>query len=493
MMPARVDWGSAPTFQRYGSTLSTLEHGTNMNQSTSNRILVSEVGPRDGLQSRQGHHADRRQAALDRRAARGRPARDRGRLPSCRPQLLPQMADAAEVVRACAHAAGPHRDGAGAQPARRRRRRSRPACTSSPSRCRPARRIRWPTCARRASRWSRRCAPSSTCAARSRRRSRLEAGISTAFGCTLQGEVPEDEVIRLAAQCVGGRRRRIGPVRHHRLRQSGAGAAPVHARCARRSATQAGAAHMHNTRGLGLANCLAAYDDGVRTFDASLGRPRRLPLRARRLGQRGHRRPGLHVRGHGRAHRHRPRQADGGARAAAGGPAGRAGLRHDAGGRPAQGFRPRLVHEPPMPEQAQRPLPLAGIRVVEFTHMVMGPTCGMVLADLGAEVIKVEPIDGDNTRTPARLRRRLLPDVQPQQEEHRARPAAARGRARPRCSLIATADVVSENFRPGTMEKLGLDYASAVEAQPAPDLRAATRASCPAPTSTAPRSTRWCR
>ncbi len=44
------------------------------------------------------------------------------------------------------------------------------------------------------------------------------------------------------------------------------------------------------------------------------------------------------------------------------------------------------------------PLPYAGIRVVEFTHMVMGPTCGMLLADLGAEVIKVEPIEGDNTR-----------------------------------------------------------------------------------------------
>jgi hypothetical protein len=44
------------------------------------------------------------------------------------------------------------------------------------------------------------------------------------------------------------------------------------------------------------------------------------------------------------------------------------------------------------------PQPLAGLRVVEFTHMVMGPTCGMVLADMGAEVIKVEPIDGDRTR-----------------------------------------------------------------------------------------------
>lgn len=46
----------------------------------------------------------------------------------------------------------------------------------------------------------------------------------------------------------------------------------------------------------------------------------------------------------------------------------------------------------------KQPLPYEGIRVVEFTHMVMGPTCGMVLGDLGAEVIKVEPIEGDNTR-----------------------------------------------------------------------------------------------
>jgi len=44
-------------------------------------------------------------------------------------------------------------------------------------------------------------------------------------------------------------------------------------------------------------------------------------------------------------------------------------------------------------------LPLEGIRVVEFVHMVMGPTCGLLLGDLGADVIKVEPVpDGDNTR-----------------------------------------------------------------------------------------------
>jgi crotonobetainyl-CoA:carnitine CoA-transferase CaiB-like acyl-CoA transferase len=45
-----------------------------------------------------------------------------------------------------------------------------------------------------------------------------------------------------------------------------------------------------------------------------------------------------------------------------------------------------------------RQLPLEGIRVAEFCHVVMGPTCGLVLADMGAEVIKIEPLDGDHTR-----------------------------------------------------------------------------------------------
>jgi len=66
-----------------------------------------------------------------------------------------------------------------------------------------------------------------------------------------------------------------------------------------------------------------------------------------------------------------------------------------------------------MPANAAPPspsLPLAGIRVVEFTHMVMGPTCGMVLADLGAEVIKVEPLAGDSTRKLLGSRRGVLSD-----------------------------------------------------------------------------------
>lgn len=95
--------------------------------------------------------------------------------------------------------------------------------------------------------------------------------------------------------------------------------------------------------------------------------------------------------------------------------------------------------------------------MIEFSHMVMGPTCGLILADLGAEVIKVEPPGGDKTRRLLgsgagfyplfnRNKRSLVLDL----ESSAGRDAALR--------LIDTADVVSENFKPGTMKKLGLDY-----------------------------------
>ncbi|HXE47287.1 MAG TPA: hydroxymethylglutaryl-CoA lyase, partial [Ramlibacter sp.] len=96
------------------------------------------------------------------------------------------------------------------------------------------------------------------------------AGISTAFGCTLQGEVSEDDVVWMAAQAIEAGADESGlsdttgmanPAQVRRLFNK------VRAVIGERT----GAAHMHNTRGLGLANCLAAYDVGVRTFDASLG------------------------------------------------------------------------------------------------------------------------------------------------------------------------------------------------------------------------------
>ena len=102
-------------------------------------------------------------------------------------------------------------------------------------------------------------------------------------------------------------------------------------------------------------------------------------------------------------------------------------------------------------------LPLDGLRVVEFAHMVMGPTCGLVLADLGADVIKVEPLEGDNTRRLVgagagfypifnRNKRSLAVDL-----KHSSGKEIVD-------KLIATADVVTENFRPGALEKLGLGY-----------------------------------
>jgi crotonobetainyl-CoA:carnitine CoA-transferase CaiB-like acyl-CoA transferase len=118
-----------------------------------------------------------------------------------------------------------------------------------------------------------------------------------------------------------------------------------------------------------------------------------------------------------------------------------------------------------MPSEQNKPLPYAGLRVVEFTHMVMGPTCGLVLADLGAEVIKVEPIAGNNTRRllgsgagffPLFNRNKKIIALDLQQPE--GREAALR--------LVATADVVNENFRPGTMKKLGLDYESLCRLNP---------------------------
>ena len=107
----------------------------------------------------------------------------------------------------------------------------------------------------------------------------------------------------------------------------------------------------------------------------------------------------------------------------------------------------------------QKSLPLEGLRVVEFTHMVMGPTCGVVLADMGAEVIKVEPIDGDRTRHLLGAGAGFFPMFNRNKKSialDLRKPAGAEAARR----LCATADVVAENFRPNTMHKYGLDYAS---------------------------------
>lgn len=103
------------------------------------------------------------------------------------------------------------------------------------------------------------------------------------------------------------------------------------------------------------------------------------------------------------------------------------------------------------------PQPLANLKVVEFTHMVMGPTTGVILGDLGADVFKVEPAAGDNTRRLKgsgggyfamynRNKRSLAVDLKSEQGKDLV------------LKLIDDADIVIENFRPGAMDKLGFGY-----------------------------------
>ena len=104
------------------------------------------------------------------------------------------------------------------------------------------------------------------------------------------------------------------------------------------------------------------------------------------------------------------------------------------------------------------PLPLEGIRVVEFSHMVMGPTCGLVLADLGAEVIKVEPApNGDPTRNLVSAGAGFFAAFNRNKKSVTLDLASPEGIAAAK-KLLATADVFLENFRPGALDAKGLDY-----------------------------------
>jgi crotonobetainyl-CoA:carnitine CoA-transferase CaiB-like acyl-CoA transferase len=110
-------------------------------------------------------------------------------------------------------------------------------------------------------------------------------------------------------------------------------------------------------------------------------------------------------------------------------------------------------------------LPLAGIKIAEFTHMVMGPAAGLILADLGASVVKVEPLKGDNTRRLGgsgagyfpmynRNKKSICLDL----KSEKGKEAALR--------LVDDSDILIENFRPGAMDKLGFGYETMRETNP---------------------------
>ncbi|AWN41234.1 CaiB/BaiF CoA transferase family protein [Methylobacterium durans] len=110
----------------------------------------------------------------------------------------------------------------------------------------------------------------------------------------------------------------------------------------------------------------------------------------------------------------------------------------------------------------QRSGPLAGVRVVELAHIMAGPVCGLMLGDMGAEVIKVEKIEGgDDTR------RSVPPAIAGESAAYMMMNRGKRGIALDLKSedgkailrrLLAEADVLIENYRAGTMERLGLGY-----------------------------------
>lgn len=231
-------------------------------------MLISEVGPRDGLQSvRATMPTADKLAWLDALYAAGLREIEVGSFVPAK--LLPQMADVAQVVAHALTLPGltvmalvPNVRGAEAALAAGVHKLTIPVSASEAHSLANVRKSRQDMVAEVRSILALRheLAP----------RVRVEAGVSTAFGCTLQGPVPEGDVLWLAEALAHAGADEVG------LSDTTGMANPAQVRRLFQQlrlalGERAGAAHMHNTRGLGLANCLAAYEAGVTTFDSSQG------------------------------------------------------------------------------------------------------------------------------------------------------------------------------------------------------------------------------
>ncbi|MGF1500856.1 MAG: hydroxymethylglutaryl-CoA lyase [Paracoccaceae bacterium] len=233
-------------------------------------VLVSEVGPRDGLQMAKGIMATDAKLRWIRAAA----AAGLREIEVCSfvpPKLVPAMADAAEVTRAAREIPGltvaalaPNARGAEAAIAAGAEKITLPVSVSvSHNRANLNR-----TPAESVAEIAR------VCALRDRlpagRRPTVEAGLSTVWGCTIEGPVPEDAVVRLAAMCAEAGVDEVGLADTTGMADPAGIRRVFRAVRAEIGAERVAGAHLHNTRGLGLANALAALEDGATTLDASL-------------------------------------------------------------------------------------------------------------------------------------------------------------------------------------------------------------------------------
>jgi hydroxymethylglutaryl-CoA lyase len=233
-----------------------------------NEVLISEVGPRDGLQSiaRTMATADKCRWIDALHAAGVREIEVGSFVPA---KLLPQLADTASVVEHALKLPGltvmalvPNLRGAQAALAAGVHKLTIPVSASAAHSLANVRKTREEMVleVRNIVALRNEVAPWV----------KIEANMSTAFGCTIQGEVPEDDVVWLASKVIeagadeSGLSDTTGMANPAQVRR-------IFNRVRAEIGDRTGAAHMHNTRGLGLANCLAAYDVGVRTFDASQG------------------------------------------------------------------------------------------------------------------------------------------------------------------------------------------------------------------------------
>jgi hydroxymethylglutaryl-CoA lyase len=231
-------------------------------------VLISEVGPRDGLQSVKATMPTAAKLAwIDGLYAAGlREIEVCSFVPA---RLLPQMADAAEVVRHAVTLPGltvmalvPNLRGAEAALAAGAHKLTIPVSASEAHSLANVRKSRSDMVAE----------VRSIMALKNERapQVKVEAGVSTAFGCTISGAVADEDVVWLAAQLAEAGADEVG------LSDTTGMANPAQVRRLFKQVRavigdKTGAAHMHNTRGLGLANCLAAFDVGVTTFDSSQG------------------------------------------------------------------------------------------------------------------------------------------------------------------------------------------------------------------------------